>query len=45
MMQVAADEAGLVDWDGAALDATHIKAQRSAVGARKALPAAEKRGR
>jgi hypothetical protein len=43
-MQAAADEAGLVDWDGAALDATHIKAQRSAAGARKTLPAAEKRG-
>jgi transposase len=34
-MQAAADNAGLVDWDGAALDATHIKAQRSAVGARR----------
>ena len=43
-MQAAADEAGLVDWDGAALDATYVKAQRSAVGARKTLPAAEKRG-
>lgn len=44
VMQAAADEAGLVDWDGAALDATHIKAQRSAGGARKTLPAAEKWG-
>ena len=44
VMQAAADEAGLVDWDGAALDATHVKAQRSAVGTQKTLPAAEKRG-
>lgn len=43
-MQSAADEAGLIDWDGAALDATHIKAQRSAAGARKTLPAAGKKG-
>jgi hypothetical protein len=43
-MQAAADEAGLIDWDGAALDATHVKAHRSASGARKKLPAAEKRG-
>lgn len=33
VMQKAADEAGLVDWDGAALDATHVKAHRSASGA------------
>lgn len=44
VMQAAADGAGLVDWDGAALDATHIKAQRSVAGARKTLPAAGKRG-
>jgi len=44
VMQAAADEAGLVDWDGAAVDAMHIKAQRSAVGARKTLPAGKKRG-
>jgi hypothetical protein len=43
-MQAAADEAGLIDWDGAALDATHVKAHRSASGARKKSPAAEKRG-
>ncbi|MGX9219686.1 IS5 family transposase [Massilia varians] len=45
VMQAAADEAGLVDWDGAALDATHIKAKRSAAGARKTLSPAEKGGR
>jgi transposase len=45
VMQAAADEAGLIDWDGAALDATQVKAHRSASGARKKMPAAEKRGR
>lgn len=44
VMQAAADEAGLVDRDGAALDGTHIEARRSAVGARKTLSAAEKKG-
>lgn len=44
IMQAAADEAGLIDWNGAALDATHVKAHRSASGARKKLPATEKRG-
>jgi len=43
IMRAAADEAGLIDWDGAALDATHVKAHRSASGARKKLTAAEKR--
>jgi hypothetical protein len=32
-MQKAADVAALVDWDGAARDATRIKAHRSASGA------------
>lgn len=45
VMQKAANEAGLVDWDGVALDATHVKAHRSASGARKKAPAAEKGGR
>jgi len=44
IMQAAADASGRIDWDGAALDATHVKAQRSAAGARKTLPSAEKRG-
>jgi transposase len=44
VLQASADAAGMVDWDGAALDATHVKAHHSASGARKRLPAAEKRG-
>jgi hypothetical protein len=44
-MQAAADASGHIDWDGAALVATHVKAQRSAAGARKILPPTEKRGR
>lgn len=44
VMQAAADEADLIDWDGAALDAMHVKAHRRASGARKKLSAAEKRG-
>jgi transposase len=44
IMQAAADASGRIDWDGAALDATHVKAQRSAAGARKTLPPSEKRG-
>jgi transposase len=43
-LQARADAAGRIDWDGAALDATHIKAHRSATGARKTAPRAEKRG-
>ncbi|WP_332879432.1 hypothetical protein [Massilia sp. S19_KUP03_FR1] len=41
-MQEAAEASGRIDLDDAALDATHVKAQRSATGARKSLPAAEK---
>lgn len=44
LLQAKADANGQVDWDGAALDSTHIKAQRSACGARKAAAKAEKRG-
>jgi hypothetical protein len=44
ILQAQAEQAGLIDWDGAALDATHVKAHRSSAGARKKLPAAEKRG-
>jgi len=43
-LQAQADAAGQIDWDGAALDATHVKAHRSATGARRAAPSAEKRG-
>ena len=43
-LQVQADERGEIDWDGAALDSTHIKAHRSAVGARKQPAQREKRG-
>lgn len=43
-LQAKADAAGKIDWHGAALDATHIKAHRSAAGARKSQPGAEKRG-
>jgi transposase len=44
-LQADADARGDLDWDGAALDSTHIKAHRSATGARKASPRGEKRGR
>lgn len=43
-LQAQADAAGQIDWDGAALDATHIKAHRSASGARRRPARAEKRG-
>ena len=43
-LQAKADACGQIDWDGAALDAAHIKAHRSATGARKARSPAEKRG-
>lgn len=43
-LQAEADARGDVDWDSAALDATHIKAHRSAAGARKQPAQAEKRG-
>src|SRR3569833_4131941 len=33
LLQVKADAAGHIDWDGAALDATPIKARRNATGA------------
>lgn len=41
IMQAGADEARLIDWNGAALDATQVKTHRSASGARKKTPAAE----
>jgi transposase len=44
VLQAYADAHGLIDWDGAALDATHVKAHRSATGARKTAAHAEKRG-
>lgn len=37
-LQAQADQQGSLDWEGAALDATHIRAHRSATGARQ-LPA------
>jgi transposase len=43
-LQATADANGQIDWEGAALDSTHIKAHRSAAGARKAVARAEKRG-
>jgi hypothetical protein len=43
-MQAAADEAGLIDWDCGAFDATHVKVNCSASRAQKKMPAAEKRG-
>lgn len=43
-LQAQADARGDIDWDGAALDATHVKAQRSATGARHRPAAAEKGG-
>ena len=44
-LQADADARGDLDWDSAALDSTHIKAHRSAAGARKTPARAEKRGR
>jgi transposase len=43
LLQAKADASGQIDWDGAALDSTHIKAHRSATGARKTAAKAEKR--
>ena len=43
-LQAEADARGDLDWDGAALDATHIKAHRASAGARKLPAQAEKRG-
>ena len=42
-LQAQAEEAGRIDWAGAALDAGHVRAQRSACGARKAPARAETR--
>lgn len=44
LLQAQADANGQIDWNGAALDSTHIKAHRSAYGARKTAAKAEKRG-
>ena len=43
-LQAQADARGEIDWDGAALDSTHIKAHRSATGARHQAARAEKGG-
>lgn len=43
-LQAQADARGAIDWDGATLDATHVKAHRSATGARKRAAKAEKGG-
>jgi transposase len=43
-LQAHADATGDVDWDGAALDSSHIKAHRSAAGARKQPAEGEKGG-
>jgi hypothetical protein len=43
-LQAHADAKGDIDWGGAALDSSHIKAHRSAVGARKQPAEGEKRG-
>ena len=45
VMQAVAQTSGRIDWDGAALDATHVKAQRSAAGARKHCLRQKKGGR
>lgn len=44
-LQLQADAEGKIDWEGAAVDSTHVKAHRSAVGARKEPAKLEKRGR
>ena len=44
ILQAHADANDLIDWDGAALDSTHVKAHRVASGARKTAAPAEKRG-
>ena len=41
-LQVQHDAQGNIDWDGAAADSTHIKAHRSATGARKTSARLEK---
>jgi transposase len=43
-LQAQADARSDIDWDGAALDATHVKAHRSATGARYQPARAEKGG-
>ncbi len=43
-LQVKQDADGHIDWDGAAADSTHVRAQRSATGARKTPARLEKRG-
>lgn len=43
-LQAHADAVGDIDWDGAALDSTHVKAHRSATGARHEPAKLEKRG-
>ena len=43
-LQAEADARGDIDWDGAALDATHIKAHRASAGARTAPAKAAKKG-
>jgi len=44
-LQATVDQQDQIDWDKAAVDSTHIRAQRSASGARNTLANAEKRGR
>jgi hypothetical protein len=43
LLQAKAGASGQIDWDGAALDSNHIKAHRSATGARKSAAKADKR--
>lgn len=43
-LQAHANTVGDIDWDGAALDSSHIKAHRSATGARRQPAKYEKRG-
>ncbi|MET0319313.1 MAG: IS5 family transposase [Duganella sp.] len=44
ILQAQAEQAGMIDWDGAALDATHVKAHRSSAGARKKFTRSRKKG-
>lgn len=44
-LQLKADAEGKIDWEGAAVDSTHVKAHRAAVGARKQPAKLDKRGR
>lgn len=43
-MQAAAEKAGLIDWDGTVLDATHVKARRSGYGGAKKVACRRKKG-